>query len=71
MPEIIEEGSTGYLFNKRDASGLATMASKLASDPAGNVQMGQRAMELHRSTYTIQKMAERIEAVYRAQAGRR
>jgi len=70
MAEIIEEGSTGYLFNKGDASGLATMASKLAADPEENLLMGERARQVHRSTYTIQMMAERIEAVYMSQSRR-
>ncbi|MDR3688480.1 MAG: glycosyltransferase family 4 protein [Fimbriimonas sp.] len=68
MAEIVEEGSTGYLFNKHDASGLATVASRMASDPEANLLMGLRAMEVHRTTYTTQKMAERIETVYRSQA---
>ncbi len=68
MPEIIEDGSTGYLFDKKDAPGLASMASRLANDPVENNKMGQRAREVHRSMYTTQKMAERIEAVYRARA---
>ena len=68
MSEIVEDGATGYLFNKRDASGLAVMASKLANDPYTNLMMGTRAKEVHRSTYTIQKMAERIEAVYNEQS---
>jgi len=64
MPEIIEDGSTGYLFNKRDADSLAAIATRLATNPDVNVEMGRRAQEVHRSTYTIQKMAERIEKVY-------
>ena len=64
MPEIIEEGSTGYLFNKRDADSLAAIASRLAQNPDENFEMGRRGQEVHRSTYTIQKMAERIEKVY-------
>ena len=64
MPEIIEDGKTGMLFDKGDDAALAVAAAKLAADPDLNARLGANAREAHRSSYTIEKMAERIEAVY-------
>lgn len=66
MPEIVEEGRTGFLFEKGDVESLGAAARKLAGNPELCAKMGGEAREAHRSLYTIEKMAERIEAVYLA-----
>jgi glycosyltransferase involved in cell wall biosynthesis len=66
MPEIIEHGKTGLLFDKGDFAGLAAATAQLACNPELKAAMGAQARETHRSCYTIEKMAERIEAVYLA-----
>lgn len=66
MTEIVEEGRTGFLFDKGDAAGLGSAAAKLADNPALCKQMGESARQAHRCGYTTEKMAERIEAVYLA-----
>jgi glycosyltransferase involved in cell wall biosynthesis len=72
MPEIVEDGRTGLLFDKGDADGLSVAAARLAENPELVDKMGCQARDAHRSTYTVEKMAERIEAVYIAvQSGRR
>ena len=66
MPEIVVDGYTGLLFDKGDAIGLARAAQQLADNPQLVADMGIHAREAHRAHYTIEKMAERIEAVYKA-----
>ena len=70
MPEIVEDGRTGFLFDKGDAVGLGEAAARLAANRSMAEKMGDDARESHRSSYTIEKMAERIEAVYRSVDGR-
>ncbi len=67
LPEIVEEGRTGLLFDKGDSAGLALLAIKVAGNPDLRGDMGLRAKHKHRDSYTVAQMAERIEAVYLAQ----
>jgi glycosyltransferase involved in cell wall biosynthesis len=64
MPEIVDDGRTGLLFEKGDVVSLSEAARKLAGNPELCAKMGGEAREAHRQLYTIEKMAERIEAVY-------
>ncbi len=64
LPEMVQEGVNGHLFEKRDSARLAEIITELASSPDRARQMGQAGKELHRSTYTIAHMAERMEAAY-------
>lgn len=71
LPEIVEEGETGYLFERGDPADLGAATARLLANPASARQMGERARELHRCRYTVDKMAERIEAVYIAASSAR
>jgi glycosyltransferase involved in cell wall biosynthesis len=64
MPEIVEDGRTGFLFDKGDPEGLLAAAKRIAGNPELCSRMGGEARDVHRSMYTIEKMAQRIEAVY-------
>jgi glycosyltransferase involved in cell wall biosynthesis len=66
LPEIVEEGKTGLLVERGDAASLANAVRRLAESPEEAEAMGVRARSIHRSTYTVPKMAERIEAVYKS-----
>lgn len=64
IPEVILDGVTGLLYERSDSAELASQIQRLMSDREESKQIGERAMQLHRSDYTIERMAERIEAVY-------
>lgn len=64
LPEVVEEGVTGLLFEKGSAEGLARCLAELAGDRARAGRMGEAGRALHRAEYTLEKMAERIEAVF-------
>lgn len=64
LPELVEHGATGLLFEKKDSHGLVDSVRELMSDPVRAQEMGQRGMELHRSYYTVAHMAERMEGAY-------
>ena len=64
MSEIVEDGKTGWLFEKGDVAGLSRAALAISNDLKKTEAMGEIAMEVHRHHYTVEKMAERIESVY-------
>lgn len=64
LPEVVEEGVTGRLFERGDHEGLASILREISGDLESLVKMGKRGREIQQAEYTIPKMAERIEAVY-------
>lgn len=66
LPEMVEDGHTGLLVEKGDVAGLVSAIGRLASNEQEVNSMAQNAREVHRSEYTVAKMAERIESVYLA-----
>ncbi len=66
LPEIVSEGVNGLLFDKANPAELASSLQQLQQDQAAAAKMGERGRVLHRAEYTIQRMAERIEAAYSA-----
>ena len=64
LPEMVQEGVTGLLVPPGDPQALADVLSRLAQEPATVAEMGRRASDVHAEEFTIERMAERIEAVY-------
>ena len=69
IPEVVDDGVTGRLFPKSDASALANILTTLKQDEEGTAKMGKAGRELQQREYTVAKMAERIEAVFRGLVG--
>jgi glycosyltransferase involved in cell wall biosynthesis len=69
LPEIVAEGVNGLLFEAGNAGELATSIRRLAADRSAAAQMGLAGQRLHKADYTVERMAERIEAVYQARSG--
>lgn len=63
--EMVEPGRNGLLFETGNAVALAEAVNALAADPRAAREMGDQGRGIHREKYTVEKMAERIEAVYR------
>lgn len=66
LPEIVEDGFTGKLCLPKSAESFAEAVLELMQKPEQLLGMGLEAQKRHREHYTVPKMAERIEAVYRA-----
>ncbi|MEQ1822926.1 MAG: glycosyltransferase family 4 protein [Fimbriimonadaceae bacterium] len=64
LPEMVQEGVNGHLFEKRDAGKLVEIIRELSQNPDHVAKLGAAGQEIHRSTYTIACMAERMEAAY-------
>lgn len=59
--EIVQEGKTGLAFDKENVEQLSAAVDALR--PLAN-EMGEAGRVRHRDQFTVEKMAERIEAVY-------
>lgn len=64
LPEIVESGITGMLFERNNDQELASVLRGLIADEGKRVTMGETAKTRHREDYTVEKMAERIEQVF-------
>jgi glycosyltransferase involved in cell wall biosynthesis len=64
LPELVEPGKTGLLFEKSDVQALAVALTMLANDEPLREQMGENALARHRAEYTVQAMTDRMLRVY-------
>jgi len=67
-PEAVSEGDTGYLVAPHDAVVLADRIGALATDPAGRARMGAAGRRVAAERFTIPRMVDELEALYRAVA---
>lgn len=65
LPELIEEGQTGYLCIENDAASLSEAISRAANDQANWVRIAQNARELVVSYASNETVAEQVYQVYR------
>lgn len=63
MPEIIQEGKTGYLVPLRNPVAIADAIGRFYSDVKHRATMGQAARERVCETFTWQHVVERINAI--------
>ena len=65
FPEIIERTGGGLLVDPDDPQALADGLAALHSDPALAEALGKAGASAVRTHYSVQHMAEQVEAVYR------
>ena len=72
IPDVVIDGETGFVVPPRDASALARRIETLLDDAGLRTRMGEHGRSLVESTYSIGKMLDRMEAVYKRllQSGR-
>jgi len=63
--EIIEDGQTGRLVPIGDVAGLARAIGELLSDPDGRDRLGKNAERVVRERFSLGRMIEATEEVYR------
>ncbi|EGJ09780.1 glycosyltransferase [Rubrivivax benzoatilyticus] len=71
VPEIVHDGDNGRLVQAEDPSALADALAALAATPTDAAAMGRRGRSRYEDAMTLEKMAERTIAVYRAVRGER
>lgn len=62
---VVIDGENGYLRPIGDIEGLADRLALLARDPALRARLGKRGSEDVRSRFTIDRMTDDLDAVYR------
>jgi glycosyltransferase involved in cell wall biosynthesis len=64
VPELIEDGSTGFLTPPGDAARLAERLIPLLSDAALRQQIGARAQNWARRRFALPRHVEQMSALY-------
>ena len=66
LPEIVDDGGTGFLVPAGDADALADAVVRLASDPGRAVAMGAAGRARALDEFSQERCTERIEVLYGA-----
>jgi N-acetyl-alpha-D-glucosaminyl L-malate synthase BshA len=65
IPEVVEEGNTGYLFDVGDTSGMAEASFRLLGDDRERERLGRRGREVAISRFSTNRIIPQYEALYR------
>jgi glycosyltransferase involved in cell wall biosynthesis len=68
VEEVIEPGVTGLLAEPLDAEDLARQVRALALDPEQARAMGKAARDRVLAQFTLPRIVDRLEAIYRSVA---
>jgi len=63
--EVVEEQETGLLVPVGDHEALAASITRLLSDSKLRARMGQLALDRAREQFSLQRMVDEVEAIYR------
>jgi glycosyltransferase involved in cell wall biosynthesis len=64
IPEIIDDGVTGYLVQERDVQALSDRLGKLLTDAELRERMGRAAREKMERQYDVRKQVAELEGLY-------
>ena len=64
VPELVEDGGTGFLIPPRDPDTLAVALQRLIADPELRRRMGQAGREKALKEFTLDRMLQETERVY-------
>ena len=64
IPEVVEEGGCGYLFEIGDVKGMAEAANRVLSDDHARERLGRRGREIAVSRFATEKIIPQYEALY-------
>jgi glycosyltransferase involved in cell wall biosynthesis len=65
IPELVDEGRNGYLFEPGDADALAGYLNRIQRDPSLRISMGQSSLEKFQCHFSMQSMIEQTVTVYK------
>lgn len=65
IPEVVEEGGCGYLFDIGDVDGMAAAALRLLNDDALHQRFGARGRDIAVTRFTTDEIIPQYEALYR------
>jgi N-acetyl-alpha-D-glucosaminyl L-malate synthase BshA len=64
IPEVVEDGGCGYLFEIGDVTGMAEAANRLLGDDRERERLGRRGREIAVSRFATEKIIPQYEALY-------
>ena len=64
IPELVEEGGCGYLYEVGDIQGMSEAAVSILTDDAERQRLGARGREIAVSRFTSDMIIPRYEAIY-------
>jgi colanic acid/amylovoran biosynthesis glycosyltransferase len=64
IPEIVEDGTTGFLVNERDVDGLADRLDRLIRDPGLRTRMGRAARQKMAREFDNRAQVDELERLY-------
>jgi glycosyltransferase involved in cell wall biosynthesis len=64
IPDVVQDGRTGFVVPPRDAGALAERILALLNDAALRADMGRRGRALVEREYSLSRMLDRLEEVY-------
>ncbi|HKV37747.1 MAG TPA: N-acetyl-alpha-D-glucosaminyl L-malate synthase BshA [Blastocatellia bacterium] len=65
IPEVVEDGGTGYLFEVGDVAGMAQAAFNILKDPAGRQRLGTQGRQVAIERFSSDKIIPQYEALYK------
>jgi N-acetyl-alpha-D-glucosaminyl L-malate synthase BshA len=65
LPEVVEEGETGFLLEVGDTAAMAEAAIKILSDPEEHGRMGRRGRRSAIERFSTEKIIPQYEELYR------
>jgi N-acetyl-alpha-D-glucosaminyl L-malate synthase BshA len=65
IPEVVEDGGCGYLFDIGDVDGMAEAAARVLNDEAERARLGNRGREIAISQFAAEKIIPEYEELYR------
>ncbi len=71
LPEIVEDGASGFLSKPNDVDSLATSVSKLLENPRLREKFGERSLQIVLQKFSKDKVNEKLLEVYETATGRR
>lgn len=66
LPEVVEDGVTGYVVNKEDSSALADAIARLLTSPERAAKFGKAGRRLVEHRYAWRNCVETMKAAYEA-----
>jgi glycosyltransferase involved in cell wall biosynthesis len=69
LPEIVEDGVTGFLVEPTDAAALAEAVDRLLADPGLRTRMGEAGRERVSELFSVDRMVDEHVALYRELLG--
>jgi colanic acid/amylovoran biosynthesis glycosyltransferase len=69
IPELVRNGTSGFLLAEGDVEGLATALGKLSRDPALRAEMGYRGREIVAAEFEMAALNRRLLRIFREVTG--